>query len=254
MRFKILFLLSLIISPLFLRGQSGSSKAQDSSAIRKPVKDSVTAPPVATADTVKKKKEPKPPYVHQFRIGFDLSRIAFNLADPNRQGYEIQADYLLRKSNYLVLETGFGKGKIDYDNLKYDNSGYFIKAGIDKSFLDIISTRDFDIGFIGARYGMGVGKRSEASYSISSPFGSSTNGTIPAQNFIVHWGEITGGIKVELWEGVFAGWNGRMRFMLNSGVFKEIAPNYIPGYGKGDKTTSFDFNFYLSYAIRWGGK
>lgn len=200
------------------------------------------------------KKEPKPPYVHQFRIGFDLARIAFNLANPSQQGYEIQADYLLRKNNYLVLETGLGKGTVDYTNLTYDNSSYFIKLGIDKSFLDVISTRDFDIGFIGARYGMSAGKRSEATYTVTSPFGAPVEGKVPAQNFVVHWGEITGGIKVELFKGVFAGWNGRMRFMLNPGVFSELAPNYIPGYGKGDKTVSFDINFYLSYALRWGGK
>jgi len=240
----LLLLLSGLLSA-FARAQTG------------PVTDTAKAPPAGSlgagiaADTG---KAPKPPYVHQFRIGFDISRIAFNLADKTKQGYEIQADYLLRNAIYLVAETGFGNGKVDYDNLQYDNSGYFFKFGVDKSFLDIVSKQDFDIGFIGARYGIGSGKRSEAAYFVASPFGPPAEGKVPRQNFIVHWGEITGGIKVELGKGIFAGWNARMRFLLNAGVFKELAPNYIPGYGKGDKSTSFDFNFYLSYAIRWGGK
>jgi hypothetical protein len=39
--------------------------------------------------------------------------------------------------------------------------------------------------------------------------------------------------------------------MFNPGIFKELSPNFIPGYGKGDKKTAFGFNFYVSYAIRW---
>jgi hypothetical protein len=204
--------------------------------------------------TGKKNKVPKPPYVHQFRLGFDISRIAFNLMYPSRQGYELQADYALRGKLYAAAETGFGRGKINYTNLKYTTNSYFVRLGIDQSVLDRIGPLDFDMAFIGVRYGMSIGNRSDATYLVPSLFGPPDSGSVAGQSFVAHWGEIVGGVKVELGKGIFAGWNFRGKFLVNAGSFKELAPNYIAGYGKGDKSTVFDFNFYISYAIRWNKK
>lgn len=252
MRLIVLFFIVFQFAYAPVQGQT--VPARDSVKVATAGKDAA-GKSFSPADTVtEKKKTPKPPYVHQFRAGFDLSRIAANLMFPSRQNYEIQMDYLLRNNLYVVAETGFGKGTIDYENLKYSNTGYYFKIGVDKSFLDIISAKDFDIGFIGIRYGAGPGNRKEATYIVPSVFGSSTSGTLAAQSYFVHWGEITGGVKVEVLRNIFLGWNVRMRFLLNPGVFKELSPAFIPGYGKGDKSTAFDINFYASYAIRWGGK
>lgn len=198
-------------------------------------------------------QQTQPPYIHQLRVGFDISRIAFNRMFPSRQGYELQADYKLRKDLYIAMEAGFGKGNIDYDFLKYTTNGSFLRLGIEKSLFTPLNEKDFDIAFIGLRYGIGAGRRNEAQYFVPSPFGGKTKGVAGAQDFVVHWAELTGGVKVELWKGLFAGWNIRGKFLINPKIFKELAPNYIPGYGKGDKTSIFDFNFYLSYALRWGG-
>lgn len=251
MKYNVPFLILFLFTCTIAAAQSKT--AADSVAKTKPAAVKSGAP-VADTTTAKKKKEPKPPYVHQFRIGFDVSRIAANIMFPSHQSYEVQADYLLPKNTYVVAEVGFGKGKIDYENLRYDNTGYYFKVGFDKSFLDIVSSKDFDIGFIGLHYGAGPGQRTEATYTTQNIFGSPTTGKIPAQNYFAHWGEITGGIKVEVFKNFFVGWNLRMRFLLNPGVFSELSPSFIPGYGKGDKSTAFDINFYTSYAIRWGGK
>ncbi|WP_162902822.1 DUF6048 family protein [Taibaiella koreensis] len=242
MRAAVLFVLSILFSCLAV-----AQSPADTSVRRKT--DSI--PKISVDTTV---KIPRVPRTHQLRIGFDIYRIAYNLMWPSRQGYEVQADYALNQKTYLVTEAGLGKGKIDYSNLQYDNSSYFFRLGVDQQFLDVISNRDFDIGFIGIRYGMAAGNRSPVTYEIPSPFGPSATGNIESQSYIVHWAEVTGGIKVECWKGLFVGWNIRGKFMFNSGIFKEIAPNYIAGYGKGDKSTNFDFNFYLSYAIRWKSK
>lgn len=240
MRLRVLYIIVLLLASGMLHAQG-------------PATDSLAAPARSTdTTTTAKSKEKKQPSIHQLRLGLDLFGLATSLIYETRKGYEVQADYMLSQKTYLVAEAGLGKGKVNYSNLKYDNNGYFFRAGVDQQFLDIISVRDFDIGFIGVRYGIGFGNRSEASYTVASPFGPPTEGTIPSQQFIVHWGEITAGVKVELGRRIFAGWNVRGKFLLNGGVFKDLSPNYIPGYGKGDKSTTFDFNFYLSYALRWG--
>jgi len=197
-------------------------------------------------------KPPKPPYEHQIKIGMDISRIAFNLMYPSRQSYEFQADYLLRNDLYVNVEAGFGKGNVDYTFLKYQTNSFFLKAGVQRTLVSRISNKDFDVVFVGAGYGMGIGKRTEATYNVSSSFGGNTEGTVAPQNFMVHWGELMAGIRVEFLPRVFAGWTVRGKFLLNSGIFKELSPNFIAGYGKGDVATSFDFNFYLCYALRWG--
>lgn len=206
-----------------------------------------------TAKKTNRIKTAKPPYVHLVRIGFDLASVAFNIAQPNKTSYEFMADYALRNNIFLNAGTGFGRGAIDYNHLKYSTNSYFVRLGVDKSLLDKINSHDFDIAFIGAGYGIGIGQRSAANYLVSSPFGPDIHGSIPAQNFVVHWGELTAGIKVEFWKGIYAGWNLRAKFMLNPGVFEELAPNFVSGYGNADKTTSFGFNFYVCYAFRWGG-
>lgn len=236
---------------LFLPGAALMAQSARTLPSETPATDSTKK---ATGDSAVIASAPKMPSIHQLRFGFDLYRIAYNIMYPSRTGYEAQVDYALTRKTYLVAETGFGGGKIDYDFLKYDTKAYFLRLGLDQQFLDVISDRDFDIGFIGVRLATAVGNRSAVTYTVPSPFGPPSEGTADAQNYAVFWGEITGGIKVEVWKGLFVGWSIRGKFMFNSGVFKDLSPNYIPGYGKGDKTTNFDFNFYLSYALRWKGK
>jgi hypothetical protein len=223
----------------------------DSSKINKT--DSLHFSQTDTSANVKK-KEPKPPYVHQFRIGVDVARLASNFIYKDKIGYEMQFDYLLRGNNYFVFETGIGKNTVDYSNLKYDNNGAFLKLGIDKNVIDIVNDKDYDIFFIGIRYGVGFGKRDSVTFFTPSYFGPPSEGGKPAESYLIHWGELTVGLRVEIFRQVFVGWNARIKFLLNSGEFQELAPSYVPGYGAGDKSTVAGGNFYISYGIRWGGK
>lgn len=196
--------------------------------------------------------ETKPPYLHQFRVGFDIAKLVFNYLNNNNTAYEIQADYRLRKDVYIAAESGWGTGSINKPELNYTTNSAYLRLGVEKSLLDRINKIDLDIAFFGFRYGLGIGKRSDATFLVPSPFGAPAERTSPGQNFVIHWGEMIAGVKTELWNGLYAGWTFRAKFLLNSGVFPELAPSFIAGYGRADKVTSFDFNFYLSYAIRWG--
>lgn len=229
-------------------GRSEKGRAADSRALP----DTVQATPALSDAPAGEIKVAKPPYRHQLRLGFDLARVAFNLMFPSRRGFEIQADYALRKNDlYLAAEAGHGRGNIDYSFLQYTSQSTFLRLGIEKSFLDKVGDQDFDIGFLGFRYGIAGGSYSDVNFLVEGPFGGTAIGTEPGSNFVVHWGEIVGGIKVEVWHGIFVGWTARGKFLFNPGQFRTISPNYIAGYGKGDRTSVFDFSFYLSYALRW---
>jgi hypothetical protein len=190
---------------------------------------------------------------HQFRVGIDISKPIINAFIKDRQAYEFEFDYYHKKELYFVAEGGWGSADVtdSAQQLVYNTTNTFFKAGVNKAMLSRISNKDWDMAFIGLRYGMALIQRSAATYTTYDNFWGSTIGTVPAKSYSAHWFEITGGVKVELFEGIFTGWNVRARFMLNRKSFSELPPSYIAGYGRGDKGSIFDFNFYLNYAIRW---
>jgi hypothetical protein len=188
---------------------------------------------------------------HQFRIGFDASKILFNSLATNKITYELSLDYYLNKEVYGVTEFGWGSSNIDYTDLKYQTNNSFFRFGIDKSLFVRKSAQDWGLGFFGLRYGLGFINRKEAQYQTNDGLGGVTFGLIPSDNFMAHWVELTGGMKIELLKGFFAGWTVRTKFLLNQKSLGDLKPAHIAGYGAGEKVTAFDFNFYLSYALRW---
>ncbi len=210
-------------------------------------------PAFAQEDTA---DEPSPPpkyvdSVHQLRFGIDILKPVISTFLTAQRSYEFEIDYYFKKDIYVVAEGGWGSAEFETNKLSYSSSNYFARAGINKSMFARMSAKDWDMGFIGARYGIAPIQRSKASYFIEDPFWGNRTGTIPSANMVAHWFEVTGGVRVELVKGLFTGWNVRGKFRLNQNSFKELPPSYIAGYGMGDKNSIFDFNFYLSYAIRW---
>lgn len=187
----------------------------------------------------------------QFRIGIDIVKPISAFVSGADPSYELEADYYLGKELYGVAEGGWGSASFDSSYLKYNSSNTFFRLGVNKSMLRRILPGDWDMVFIGARYGIAFIERSAASYTTSDPFWGNTTGIIPAKTFTAHWAELTGGVRVELFKGLFAGWNVRAKFLINKKPFEELPPSYVAGYGRGEKGSVFDFNFYLSYAIRW---
>jgi hypothetical protein len=197
---------------------------------------------------------PKPVKVDSFsqiRFSVDVSKPIINYLQGDKEDYEFAVDYYFKRDLYFVAEAGWGSASVDYPDLKYNSHNSFIKLGIDRSLLFRAFAKDWDVAIVGVHYGIAPIKRSNAVYTVVDSFWGNTTGQISAASLTAHWIELTGGVRVELYRGLFAGWNIYGKFRLNSNSFQELPPSHIAGYGKGDKNTVFDFNFYLSYAIRW---
>jgi len=192
--------------------------------------------------------------LHQLCIGIDIAQPVSAALAKNRKSYEVMADYYCGKEVYAVAEGGFGSATVDYVDLKYSSSNTFFRLGINKSILIRLTSDDWDMGFIGVRYGFAPITRSAATYTVIDNFYGNTTGTIPGKSFFGHWAEIAGGMRVAIIKNLSVGWTIRGKFLLNAKAFKDLSPSYIAGYGKGDKTSAFDCNFYISYGIRWGKK
>lgn len=189
--------------------------------------------------------------LHQLRFGIDVGRFVANAIDPTRIGYELTADYYYKKEIYFVGEGGFGHSSVDYPDLKYTSSNYYLRFGMDKALLPRLLKNDWDAIFFGLRYGFAGVQRNAATYTVTDSLFGSTSGSIDPHHFTAHWAEVALGIRLNLYKGLMTGWNIRGKFMLNGTTFRELPPAYIGGYGKGDRSTAFDFNVYLLYALRW---
>lgn len=189
--------------------------------------------------------------VHQLRIGMDISSPIITAFLETRNNYEFFVDYYWKKDFYWVVEGGWGGGTYSDTNLSYSSNNVFGRVGFNKSLLKRQDNKDWDIAFIGLRYGLGLIKRSDANYTVVDDFWGKQSGMIPGTNLTAHWIELTGGMNVEIYKQLFIGWNVRGKFLLNPKQFAELPPYYIAGFGRGEKNTIFDFNVYLSYALRW---
>lgn len=206
-----------------------------------------------TNDTTTVKK-PKDNNGHQLCIGVDVFQPFMSSLVSYRTGYEFTADYYIKNEVFGVVEGGWGSATINYTDLAYTSTNNFFRVGINKSLFTRQKPDDWDMAFIGVRYGMAFIERNAASYTVVDSFWGNSSGTKPAASITGYWVEITGGMRVELVKGLCAGYTIRGKFRLNEKDFKELAPVYVAGYGKGDKNSIFDFNLYISYAIRWKKK
>lgn len=220
----------------------------------------LTATVNASAQDVEEEEEERVAIVdsaHQLRLGFDISRILFNQLQKDKEkriSYELELDFYWRKDLYIVAEGGWGDATLNYPDLAYSSSNIFFRAGVNKSLLPRLKQNDWDMAFIGLRYGVGLINRSNANYTITDSTWGIVSGTVPGTGLTAHWIELTGGVRVEIAKHLFLGWNMRGKFMVNAKQFTELPPYNIAGYGKGEKNTVFDFNVFLSYALRWDRK
>lgn len=184
-----------------------------------------------------------------FRVGLDLFKMSSGFLRTNYTWFEAQADVNYSKTIQLVTELGYGTAKASNAYIKYSNTNSFLRLGLDKTFFQPEFLGDFDNAFVGVRYALARVQRNAATYTITDPLWGSTTSIYPAGNFMAHWFEITGGFRLEIRRNLFAGWNMRMRSILNPRKVQEFPPSYMAGYGRGDRNTQVDFNLYLLYGF-----
>jgi hypothetical protein len=187
----------------------------------------------------------------QLVFGADIILPARAFFETQRKGYEFQADYYLHGEIYLAAEGGWGSSNVNYTDLKYTTTNQFVRIGFNKVLLPRENAADWGGLLLGMRLGVATIHRSPVTYTIVDSLWGSSDGALRGKQFNGYWMEINGGVRVELVKGLLAGWLVRGKFLLNHKDFKDLAPIYVAGYGRGDKNAVFDINFYLSYAIRW---
>ena len=185
------------------------------------------------------------------RIGADILGPALNAFDDRILSYEffVETDF----SNFSVLfESGYVEFTETNDNVDYAMNGNFSRIGPEINFLS--SDKQLNSFSFGLRYAW-----SNFNETITGDVTEDNWGAVPVdfdiRNNKSYWLEMTTGVKVRLWQGLFTGYIFRFRF-LRSGTVPDVpfSPYYVPGYGLADRVSTWGFRYYLMYRFQWSKK
>ena len=129
----------------------------------------------------------------------------------------------------------------------YNNKGYFFKLGPDINFLH----RDPDQSalFIGFRYAKAK-YDDDIVYNYNNTYWGSGVETGYNRNLESEWYELTTGLKVKLYKFIWAGYTARFKFSVSNNFSgNDLAPHWIPGYGRAAEESRWGFEYWLIFRI-----
>jgi hypothetical protein len=196
-------------------------------------------------DTTKSQKK-KPNFrPASLRIGTDLYALGKSQFKKGFSGWELTADTEIYRY-LLTADYGHSAETVASDSgSTYANNGNFWRIGIDANFL----TRDEDknVFLIGLHYG-------QSSYDekmvVTAPplFGDQLH-YYDNRNMKASWFELTTGLKVKIWKGIWLGQTARYKFGLKDDDTRAMLSHIVPGYGRTNKESTWGFNYYIFYRI-----
>lgn len=209
--------------------------------------DSIPSNPVSDSLAVKHK--------YGLRIAGDISKLARSFVDDDYKGFEVAADFRLKKDFYIAGEIGFEEKNTITDFLDVTSSGGYLKVGIDLNMYDNWLDMD-NMVYTGFRIGASSFSHDRNSFSVYStnqywtPQFSSTE-VEKFSSLTAFWAELILGMKVELFNNFYMGLNVQLKVLANETEPDNFENLYIPGYGRTYDSTSIgaSYGYTLGYRI-----
>ena len=184
------------------------------------------------------------------RIGADLLGPVLYFIDNRNLSYEFTAEVDFDRY-FLVAEYGNQQFKEVNDNVDYSMNGSFYRIGPDANFLNsdnLLNSFSFGVRYAWGTYNEKViGVVDEPNW-----------GGVPVSFDVDNksrWLELSTGVKVRLYRGIFMGYTLRFRFLRKSTVPDvPFDSYYVPGYGLADRSNTWGFRYYVLYRIQWAKK
>lgn len=187
------------------------------------------------------------------RIGYDLSRLALYIVEPERTAFEVSLDYEIKRKFYLVAEYGMQKYRNPDSLYNYNSEGFYARLGLDYNSIKVKTIDQYEMVFGGIRYGYSRLNQAANTILIRGNYWDDDVFTqFENTPHRAHWIEAVGGVRAELFKNFFIGWSFRWRIMIYQTRNAPMKPIYIPGYGKGDKKSVIGLNYYVYYSIPIG--
>lgn len=188
------------------------------------------------------------------RIGGDLLKLTRSFFDANYKGFEVNADYRIRQNLYVAGELGTEERITDGDFFDNTTSGSYFKAGLDYNVYDNWFGMD-NLIYGGIRVGIASFKQERNGFTIYDtdpywePF---TNpDSFEFNNLSAIWAEIMFGIKVEIFNNIYVGFNAQLKNLISDDQPENFENIFIPGFNKTYDSSSIGvgFSYNISYLI-----
>lgn len=203
---------------------------------------------LADLDTVTKVKSgPVYPLLHSVSIGANFFDGVMLLAGQKHASFDLWASLSLHNWFEPVVEMGIGFADNHPEDGNFHYKGkpsFYGKIGINYNFL-YKSDPAYQVYF-GLRGGFTSFRYDITDITINSSYWDQTNKfSIVGQKAHAVYGEVVGGIKVNLWKNISMGWSARYKIKGKVKNGSNSTPWFIPGYG----TTPLSATFSLIYTI-----
>ena len=200
-------------------------------------------------DTVKIKEK------YGLRVGGDIGKLIRSFVDDDYSGFEISADYRLKKRLYIAGELGTEEKSEVTQYLDIDTKGSYIKGGIDYNMYQNWLDMD-NMVYAGFRLGASTFSHTLNSYQVYSTnqywqpqF--SSNESQEFKDLTAIWIELILGIKAELLNNLYLGLNVQLKGLMSQTEPNNFTNIYIPGFNKTYDSSKIGvgYGYTLSYRI-----
>lgn len=188
------------------------------------------------------------------RAGIDLNKIIRSASNSNYTGLSINGDIRIKKSLYIFSEIGNEEKKINSDYLNSTVKGTYLKVGTNFKLNNDIKTEN--LFYSGLILGFSNFNQSIDNYTIyntnSTYWGESyIDESLSLSNLNAVWFEIVFGLKTEIFNNLFLGFELQLKNVLKQKNSQEITNFYIPGFNRTYDSSDFGagFSYTISYLI-----
>lgn len=188
------------------------------------------------------------------RAGVDLNKIIRSASNSNYTGLSINGDIRIKKSLYIFSEIGNEEKKINSDYLNSTVKGTYLKVGTNFKLNNDIKTEN--LFYSGLILGFSNFNQSIDNYTIyntnSTYWGESyIDESLSLSNLNAVWFEIVFGLKTEIFNNLFLGFELQLKNVLKQKNSQGITNFYIPGFNRTYDSSDFGagFSYTISYLI-----
>ncbi|MDR0828755.1 MAG: DUF6048 family protein [Prevotellaceae bacterium] len=211
-------------------------------------------------DEPEREKEVKSSYKGVAYRGFSLhadiaAPIMEKLILKNALAFEIQADVNLYDKIFPIFEVGFGTINSTLNNgSSYKTASPFFRIGLNYSLLKNINKDGtpkiiHSYPFLGLRYGFNILPYQIDNVQINSDYWGETQMVNFGEKAVfAGWGEIVGGVRIDIKNGFTMGWSVRAKMLFHASKNKTQLW-YVSGYGL-TSGSNFSFNYTIGYTFK----
>jgi hypothetical protein len=184
------------------------------------------------------------------RLGADPGTLGYMIFSEKRGIFEAEADIDIDRF-FLVANYGISSYKLDEPTYLYENQGTYLRIGPDINFMH--EDPNLNIMFFGLRYARSSfnDKLQYDTHAViqSETTWPNTRETSSNGNAKASWYEMVTGLKIRIVKQLYMGFTMRFKLLMKTKQTEILKPYYIPGFGKNVSSSSFGFNYYISYRL-----